>query len=66
MSQRAYVKFQLKNYYKHKLLKHTFLRTPKGARCFNLMRHHGASIENTYCYLSLSILTHSMGNIRLH
>ena len=64
-SKRVYVKFQLRNYYDHSLLKHTFLWSPKETQCFNLHKILGASIENIYCHPPLSIMIHSIRNIWL-
>ena len=62
-SQRAYVKFHLRNYYDHNFHEHTSLRSPKRTFCLNPMRYHDASIENRNCYRILSIMNQSIGNI---
>ena len=62
-SQRAYVKFHLWNYYGHSFHEHASLGSPKVTHCLNPKRHHGVSIENTYCYRLPSIVTQSIGNI---
>ena len=59
-SQRAYVKFHLKNYYDHSFREHNSLGSPKGTLCLNPMKYHGVSIENTYCYWLPSIVTQSI------
>ena len=49
-SQRAYVKFHLRNYYNHSLHGHTSFGFCKGKLCLNPMRYHGAFFENIYFY----------------
>ena len=62
-SQKAYVKFYLRNYYGHSFHVHTSLESPKRTHCLNPNRYHGAFIENIYCYRLPSIVTQSIRNI---
>ena len=62
-SQKAYVKFHLRNNYDHSFHKHTSLGSPKGTLCLNLMRYHSASIENIYCCRLPLTMTQFIGNI---
>ena len=62
-SQRAYVKFHLRNYYGHSLYEHTFLGLPNGILYLNPMRYHSDFIESTYCYQLSSIIIQSIENI---
>ena len=61
--QRAYVKFNLRNYYNHSFHENTSLGSRKGTHCLNPKRYHGAFIENTYYYWLSSIVTQYIGNI---
>ena len=63
-SQRAYIKFHLRNY-GHSFHEHTSLRSSNGTHCLDPKRYHGAFVENTYCYRLPSIVTQSIGNIWL-
>ena len=42
-------------YYDYNFYEYTFLGSTKRILCLNPIRYHGAFIENTYCYLFLSI-----------
>ena len=63
ISQRAYIKFHLRNYYKHSFYEHTSLGSLNGTHCLNSMRYYGTFIENTYCYRLPSTMTQFVGNI---
>ena len=63
-SQRAYVKFQLRNYYDHKFLEHTSLESLKDHIVLISMRYHSVLIENTYCRKTLSTVTQPLGKTR--
>ena len=40
---------------------HMSFGSSKGIHCFNPMKFHDPSIENTYCHQPLSIVTQSIG-----